>query len=658
MQILKVIPVIKIPLPQTQILTYFSTFPINVGSLISIILRNKKTLGLVIESQELKQAKMRIRKGSFSLKKIDQIINSEEIIDEKMRKLINWISSYYWEPLGVILKSALPIVSLKKWREIGPKEQKNFKDKNLDGGLKTLVFDGGLRTLGLPKNLDGGVKKEFWLKIPEKRFFLQIKKQLSQKNQVLFFYPEIAKLENFYQKLPKNIQNKTIIYHSSIKKKELWENWKKIYQGESCLILSTRQGIFLPFKQLSIILINGESSLSYKSWDQHPKINAKHVALKLAEVHNADIILADTAPSLEAYWNIKNKRYSNANSEDLLSKEEQKIEIADMKSIIEKNEKNFSYFSPLTINAIKKTLSEKKKILFLQNRRGGSTYVFCKDCGYFYQCPRCAFSLVYHYEKNKLVCHWCGYEENPPQTCRKCQGSHLKYSGHGIERIEKEINVLFPKIPIYLLDNDTTPLHETKVEMYKKFKEEKQSAFLITTSLILSMPPIHIQLSVFLNFDLIFNIPDFSANEYAIRFAKKISNISQKTIIQTYEPDNILIRMLKVGRYDKIYEKELSLRKKMKYPPFWQIIKLKYKNRNEFNVKKESLRLYDLLKKFSKDNQSIQILGPLPSSQYKIRNYYQRIIIIKIKKEELKARNLILKAVPPKWDIDVDPIGI
>ncbi len=636
MQILKVIPATKIPLPQTQILTYFSTIPINIGSLVLIILRNKKTLGLVTESEELKQAKMKVRKANFSLKKISQTINSQEIIDKKLRKLINWASLYYWEPLGVIIKSVLPNVSLKKWKEISHKEQKNLKKKNL--GKKA--------------------KKEFWIKIPERTLFLQIKKYLKQKKQILFLYPEIAKLENFYQKLPKNIQNRTIIYHGSIKNKQLWENWKKIYQGKSCLILSTRRGVFLPFRNLGIILINGESSLSYKSWDQHPKINAKHIALKLAEIHNANVVLTDIAPSLESYRNIREKRYINSGDKKFLLEEKQEIEITDMKSIIEKNEKNFSYFSPPTVSAVKKALSEKKKILFLQNRRGGATYIFCKDCGYFYQCPRCEFSLVYHYTKKKLICHRCGYEENPPQICRKCQSHRLKYSGHGTQRIKKEINALFPEIPIYLMDSDVTPLYKDKIKTYEKFKKEKQSSLLIATSSILSMPLNKIELSVFLNFDLISNIPDFSANEYAVQFVKKINNISRKTIIQTYEPDNILIKMIKNGEYDKIYKKELSLRQKMKYPPFWQIIKLKYKNRNEIIVKEESVRLYNILEKFSKNDENIQVLGPLPSSQYKIKNYYQRIIVLKIKKGQLKTRNQILKLVSPKWDIDVDAIKI
>jgi len=647
MQILKVIPATKISLPQMQVLTYFSAFPIKIGSLILIALRNKKILGLVMESQELKLTKMSVRNASFSLKKVDKIISSEEIINEKLIKLINWTSRYYWEPLGIVVKSALPNISLNKWKEINDQNQKGL-------GKNILVYQ---KKLSLPqKQGRSKIKKKFLTKISQKMLFLNIKKYLRQKKQILFLYPEIAKLENFYQNLPKNIKNRTIIYHSNIKNKELWDNWKKIWQGKSCLILSTRQGIFLPFRRLSFILINEEGSLSYKSWDQHPKINAKHIALKLAEIHHANIILTDTAPSLEAYWNIKKKKYINA--ENVLLKEKQKIEVADMKLIIEKNDKNFSYFSPLTIDAIKKALIGNKKILFLQNRRGGATYIFCKDCGYFYQCPRCEFSLVYHYEKNKLVCHWCGYEENPPKTCRKCQSHRLKYSGHGTEKIKKEINTLFPTIPAYLLDNDITPSYKAKIEMYEKFKKERKSSFLITTSSILSMSLAKVELSVFLNFDLIFNIPDFGANEYAVKFAKKINDISQKIIIQTYEPNNTLVKMVKNGAYDKIYQRELSLRRKMKYPPFWQIIKLRYKNRNELNVKKESIRVYDVLKKYARNSEDIQILGPLPSSQYKIKNYYQRIIIIKIKKEKFKIRNSILKLVPPKWDIDVDPIKI
>jgi len=628
MNILKIIPGIKISLNQSQYLTYYSTSLVKEGSLVLIKIRKRKTIGLVIESKELKENKISLKKASFSLNRIEEVINPEEIFDQKLRDLMIWVSGYYLEPISLLFKRMLGRTSLKKWKQL--KSRKILSEEKK------------------PQKKE----RRFYLQIPQRKLFELIKTAFKKKEQFLIIYPEISKLDNFYQNIPEEFKKRTVIYHSELKGKELWQNWTRVFKEKSLLILSTRQGVFLPFRNLKTILIKEEASLSHKSWDSHPKINAKHVCLKLGEIHSAKVLIESIAPCLETLWNIEEKRYKRS---DFLPQDSlRKIYLIDMKSKLERQSKNFSYLSDELIEKIKDVLIKKGKILILQNRRGLATYIFCQDCGYSFKCPFCCSSLAYHQNSKKLVCHWCGHKENPPKACPKCHGHLLKYAGHGTERVKQEIEEKIKDVNVRIIDNDICPTPKSKVKALKEF--EQKGSVLITTSAILSLPLMRFDLTCFLNIDLLLNLPDFSAREKTLHLFRKISTYSKEIIIQTYSPEDEYLKMLIHRNYDKIYQQELSLRKKLHYPPYWQIVFLKYKHINEALAEKEAQRLVDELRKQIGKSKSIEVFGPIFPTKARLKNYHFRGIVIKVKKGELGQRNKILNIVPSKWDIDVDPI--
>jgi len=636
MKIIKIIPGTKIPLNQSQLLTYFSKENIEPGGLVSIKLRNRKAIGVVFETEDLRQTKMNLRKSSFKLKNIEKVLVPNEIIDEKLRELILWTSLYYWEPAGIILKSMLTNISLK---ELNKKEN---------------IYENGEKNeKGKEKNDSN--KKEFYGNLNNKQHYKILLDTIKGKRQVLELYPEIIKLEQAYEKLPENLKKKTLVFHSEIKKSQLKKNWLRIFSGEPIIIFSTRQGVFLPFKNLKIIIVNDENSLSYKSRDQHPKYNAKHVALKLSDLHKAKIIFIDKVLSFESYLNIKDEKYFPRT--ELFKEKTAKIEIVDMIKLMEQRNK-FSYFSPVLLEKIKSILNKNGTILLFQNRRGLATYVYCKDCGYFYECPNCKSSLVYYRDTNKLICHLCNHRENPPGGCRKCHGHLVKYSGHGTQRIFKEITNLFSETPIHLLDLNSVPTNIEKQKIIENFTKEKKGKILVATSIIFGVQEMKFDLISILNFDLLVNFPDFSTGERVIRLVRKLAIVSKELIIQTYNTEDSLLKMLHSGQYEELYKKELSLRKALSYPPYWQIISLKYHHKDEIKAEKESKKLYDQLMLQNISPEGIKILGPMSSSKSRVKGFYYRSIILKVKRSHLKERNHLLATLPDFWNIDVDAIEI
>jgi primosomal protein N' (replication factor Y) (superfamily II helicase) len=625
MQILKVIPTTKIPMPRNQLLTYFSSKDVQAGSLVKINLRNRNILALVMQAEHLKATKMNVRQANFSLKKIQEIVSNKEIIRKELRNLILWTGMYYWEPLGLLTKRILPTQSLKKWQQLD-----SYKNS-----LK-------------PKK----IRKYFYNNLNKKQL-TKILSNLDKKEQVLFLYPEISKLKEAFNFFKENFNKEIALFHSNLKTREKWFNWKLIYEGRAQIILATRQGVFLPFLNLTKIIINEEDSSSYKSWDQHPKINAKHVAFKLAEIYGAQLILISQALSLETYWKLKAKHYQQKTT--LFKPNFNKCRVIDMRQKLESN--NFQYISQELQKFISQALKKKKKILLIQNRKGSATYVFCKDCGFFYKCPNCDTSLTYHEDKQKLVCHLCGHEENLPDVCAKCHGANLKYAGYGTQRLKKEIKTLFPTTQALLLDNDIAPTHEDKEKIYEEFLKNPQKNILVATKTILSLPLKKIFLVAFLNIDLIKNFPNFSINETTVQLIKNITNQSYHTLIQTYDIEDEILQLVKNNDYDTIYQNELAKRKSSSYPPFWQIIKLTYRHRKEKVSQQQASLLFNKLDKINKSKFTI-LLGPLPSNHPKIKNYYYNIIVLKIKRGHLKERNKFLKLVPASWDINIDPLEI
>ena len=375
MKIIEVIPLTKIPLPNTQILTYF-TNKVNVdwGSLVMAPLGKRKVPAIAINSHSLEDEKMNIRKAGFQLSPIKEVLSAKPVISPKQLELAFWMHEYYYEPLGLILKSMLPknttfIPNFPLTPFSLPLRQPNPSPR---------------RTVLLQSNIKDGVHC----------FQKEIEKTLAEKKQVLILAPEINILEKINKLLPYN----SVTITSKTSQKKFKEIWQKTANGKIKIIFGTRKALFLPFRDLGLIILTEEHNPHYKSWDQHPKYHARETAAKLTELFNAKIIMQSETPSIETEFKMQNAKIKTTMQNVKLRRDSK---IIDMRE--EMKAQNYSIFSHELLEKLKKSLptgqagvEKREKIILFINRRGKASAILCRDCGHIVKCKNCDVPLIMH----------------------------------------------------------------------------------------------------------------------------------------------------------------------------------------------------------------------------------------------------------------------
>jgi primosomal protein N' (replication factor Y) len=466
-----------------------------------------------------------------------------------------------------------------------------------------------------------------------------IKKSLDQEKQVLYLVPEIStSIDQIYEIL-NFFGDKAIVYHSNfLDSSKKIEVWKKIIKKESKVIIGVKSSIFLPFKNLDLIIIDKENNQLYKNFNQNPKYNSKNCAIMLGKFHNAKVILTCSSPSFESFFFAKEKKYGFVN---FLKNEESysypKIELIDM--IKEKKNKNITLeFSNKILEDISNSLKEKEQILVFQNKKGYAVYISCDDCADVPYCINCDLSLVYHQDKNCLKCHICKFFVNFSSSCQKCNSLNIKNIGYGIEKIEKSLKKIFPGISVLTLDNE-------KINTKKKFEEsieflKKNKVDVIISNKILSKEFFlkNLKKILIMQADNFFHCQDFRSTERAFQTIYELSRLFSKSsfnkiLIQTFDTKNSIFKHLIEDSYENFFKKELEDRKRYNYPPFCKILKISLMDKDYTNAKKMSYLLYENI---SKKINFIKIYQPNIPIISKIKLFYIFEIIIKIPRLEEK----------------------
>ncbi|MFC1615367.1 primosomal protein N' [Patescibacteria group bacterium] len=479
----------------------------------------------------------------------------------------------------------------------------------------------------------------------------------STKKQTILILPQINNIIAFTKYLPLKLRQRTTILHSEMSRISYWQQWNIIRNKKEGIIIGARQAIFAPASNLGFIIIDDEHNISHKQWDQNPRYNTLKIAEQLQKISSAKLMLSSHTPSLTSYYNSKKNNYSiiTENQSDELQKEK-KIETINMQD--EWSKKNYSIFSEEAIEALKNTILKQKRAIIYVNRKGSSSLTVCKDCGYTPQCPNCNIALavvksIYKDASKMLICRHCNYQEPIPIPCPKCKGNNIKYIGTGTEKVKKEIHKLFSEINTGIVDLSV------KTENIKKTIsnfEEGNINILIGTKAILSYNmPEEIDLIIILNIDTDLQIPNFKAIELTLQTInsfKLLLKDKDKIIIQTYSQNCPLLTMLQTYNFKNYFEKELQNRKNFKYPPFSQLIKLIYKNKNKTLVKDESEKMLSFLKKEFLGNKKIGISYPI----FMPINYskHSAEIIIKNSGMSNDLQEWMIKNISNDWIIDVD----
>ncbi len=449
--------------------------------------------------------------------------------------------------------------------------------------------------------------------------------------QVLYMLPEIALTAQIINRLRKYFGNQIGIYHSKFNQNERVEIWNKVLHGEYKLIVSARSGLFLPFQNLGLIIVDEEHDGSFKQMDPAPRYNARDCAIVLARYFDAKVILGSATPSLESYQNAERGKYGLVNMHkrygDVALPE---IVVEDLKREQKKKAMHGSFTETLTV-AIQTALNNKEQVILFINRRGFSQYQTCRTCGYVYKCRNCDVSMTYHKFQNKLVCHYCGYTEALQRACKSCGTLDLDIVGMGTEKIEEEIAGLFPEAKVGRLDLDTTRSKHGHSTVIASF-ENKEIDILVGTQMVTKgLDFDNVSLVGVINADHALFFPGFRAEERAFQVFMQVAGRAGRkkkqgqVVIQTGNPQHHVIQQVIQHDFSGFYRDQMLERQRFHYPPFSRMVQITLRHKDINIVERAALYLANHIR----HAQVGELLGPTKPLISKIRNYYLRDILIK-----------------------------
>lgn len=664
MFIIDVIPLTRLPRHLPQTLSYFSSNEIKKGVLVMIKIRNKETPGIVINCDNAKERRIEIKRKDFEMKPISKIISNIPILNEKQIQLALWMAKYYLEPLTFVFKSIAPKLPKKIVRDIMI-EMKNTSITRI------------VKSPTAPKSLmikSNDIKNSLNFIKPD------IKKNLGVNRQILILVPEINLAEKISAIIRSDFSGEEIIDlgNKSAGNKFL-RQYLKIKNNRAKIIIATRSGALLPFFNLGLIIILDEGSASHKQWEGHPLYDARDVAEKLSKLFDAKLIRESVTPSIVSYYKSQSGIYDFCSLVDKKTVFTQP-EIIDMRS--EQRKGNFSLLSENFTDKINQTIKEKKQAILFVNRRGAANFIVCKNCGSIAKCPVCQIPLIYYPEiKNqtgavkyeRLICNHCNFSCQPQNTCTKCKGAEIKYMGLGTQKIENQIKRDFPHLNVIRYDSDTIKNKKDRDHDLESFSNKTPSV-LIATQQIFSAPTLpEISFVGIISLDAMLALPDFQTNERVFTSTAKLMSLCKSLAIQTYNPENPVIKFLSKMDYETLCQNEIDERRILFYPPFSQIIKLSYRHISPQNAKREAMLFAELLRKTLSDEitkKTVKIMGPAPRFIFQEKGFYNWHIILKIKDLsadiattgsddkndiEQQIKNKIEKILPENWEIDVNP---
>ncbi|MBO4292851.1 MAG: primosomal protein N' [Clostridia bacterium] len=498
----------------------------------------------------------------------------------------------------------------------------------------------------------GSGKTEIYLQL--------IKKVLEVGKTAIVLVPEISltpqMLDRFISRFGKE---EIAVLHSKLSIGERHDEWKKIKEGKIKIVIGARSAIFAPLENLGLVIIDEEHDSSYKS-ETTPKYNAKEIAEVIGKVNKCPVVLGSATPDLNTYYRATmepNQDDNNTGKKETiellkLTKRANEsslpeVEVVDLKQELANG--NRSMLSVDLYSAIEENLKNKLQTILFLNRRGYSTFIMCRECGYTVKCPNCNISLTYHRFGNILKCHYCGHEEKVVTTCPECGSSKIRYFGTGTQKLEQEINKLFPNASTIRMDVDTVTKKNSHEEILNKFKNENIDILIGTQMVVKGHHFPNVTLVGVITADSSLNIDDYRANERTFQILTQVAgragreNKKGKVIIQSYTPENFSIECSKKQDYEMFYKTEIALRKQLKYPPFCDILLISFNSTNEKEIQNLSANMFNYLKQ-ELNEEEFKIFKPMPCPVDKIQNRFRWRIIVKGNVDE-KTNAILNKAL-------------
>lgn len=458
-------------------------------------------------------------------------------------------------------------------------------------------------------------------------------KALQEHKQVLYLLPEIALTVQITNRLRCVFGNKLGIYHSRYNDEERVEIWQKQLSNEPYeVILGARSAVFLPFQRLGLVIIDEEHENSFKQQDPAPRYHARSVAIVLAQMYGAKTLLGTATPSIESYRNAQLGKYGLVTlSQRYKDIQLPTIEVVDIKDL-RRRKLMSGPFSPRLIAAVRNALQRGEQAILFQNRRGFAPMIECRTCGWVPHCPNCDVSLTYHKSMNVLTCHYCGYTERVPEQCPNCESKDIKGRGYGTEKIEDEIMEVFPDARIARMDLDTTRTKNAYERLINDFSAGKTNLLIGTQMVSKGLDFDHVSVVGILDADNMLNYPDFRAYEHAFTMMAQVSGRAGRkgkqglVILQTRNPELPVIQQVVNNSYTAFYKLQLEERTAFHYPPFFHLIYIYIKHRNNDIVESASMELGSRIREIFGN----RVLGPDKPTVARVKTLHIRKIMLKL----------------------------
>ena len=459
-----------------------------------------------------------------------------------------------------------------------------------------------------------------------------IRQALEQKKQVLYLLPEIALTVQMMERLQRVFGNRLGIYHSKYSDAERVEIWQKQLSSHPYdVILGARSAVFLPFQDLGLVIVDEEHETSYKQQDPMPRYHARSAAIMLAQMFGAKTLLGTATPSLETYHNAKTGKFGIV---ELFQRyqgiELPEIQIVDIKDLQHRKMMN-GPFSPLLLSKVREALERGEQVILFQNRRGYAPVVECKQCGWVPHCQHCDVSLTFHRHLNQLSCHYCGYTYQVPTECPNCGCIHLQTRGYGTEKIEAEVHDIFPEARIARMDLDTTRSRQAYERIIGDFSSGRTNLLIGTQMISKGLDFDKVSVVGILNADSMLNYPDFRAYEHAFMMMSQVGGRAGRrgkrglVILQTKSPELPLIQQVVHNDYTAFYRLLIAERQQFKYPPFYRLIYVFLKHRDDRTVETASIEMVSRLRQWF----GARALGPDKPSVSKVKSLSIRKLVLK-----------------------------
>ena len=586
-----------------------------------------------------------IRDGDFKTVKQQEVFNYVKNNGEVLKSEANKVSTSacqtlikngYLEEFDKEVYRTVDDVNIEKKDYILTEEQENVLKKIKFGKFKPYLLHG----------VTGSGKTVVYIKL--------IEKILKEGKEAILLVPEISLTPQVVEIFKKQFGKVVAILHSGLSNGEKYDEWRKIERKEVSIVIGARSAIFAPFTNLGIIIVDEEHSTTYKQ-ENVPKYNAIDIALRRGKRYDIPVILGSATPSIESYTRVKTGVYELLVMKNRVNKSLPKVYLIDMKDEFKKGNR---VFSEIFKEKMKDRLNKGEQVLVLLNRRGFSTVITCKTCGFTHKCPNCDIPLTYHKNHNIMKCHYCDYTAPKLFECPECHSKNINALGMGTEKLENLIKKEFEKARVIRMDQDTTRNKGAHKRIIDDFKNEKYNVLVGTQMIAKGLDFPKVTLVCVINGDASLNIPDFRSSERTYELLSQVAGragrdkLSGEVIIQGFNVNHYSILYAKENDYESFYNEEMKIRKILKYPPYYNLCLIKVSGKNYDEVYGEASKIVTYLK----SNLNNIILGPASASMPKINNIYYVQIIIKFKntKDILGSLEFVRLHYKNKINVDID----